>query len=91
MAYSKEKLEFLRQNTTLSPISLLKLRSLQKNGTDIQKVLEEEYDMRLTSYAKRWQKEWTRQNWGEREGESLQAFAEGFVGQGAKDIERKSR
>ena len=90
MAYSKEKLEFLRQNTTLSPISTLKLRNLQKNGTDIQKVLEEEYDMRLTIYAKKWNKECTRQNLGEREGESLQAFAEGFVEQGVISDSKKS-
>lgn len=88
MAYSKEKLEFLRNNTILSPFNALKLKSMEKKGIDSQKLLELEYDIRLTSYANRYYKMWKELNWGEKEDENLQSFAEDNI---VQHINEKSR
>lgn len=82
MNYSQEKLEYLRKQTAyLNLFVKLKLGTLKRHGASQEELDFAEYAYRFSSYQKRWDKAWKDSNWGEKEGESLSAFADSALEQ----------
>ena len=75
MEFSIEKLEYLRKCTHLPLAKLITLQVLKKKNTSQQELDAIEYRFRFEQYEKQWYKTWQNLNWGEKEDESLHAFA----------------
>ena len=90
MQISKEKLEYLRTHTLLSPINKIKLMTLKRHGASQAELEEAEYIYRFQSYQKSWDRTWKKLNWGNSENESLSSFAEGALDSEVREQSGKS-
>lgn len=91
MEYSENKLRYLRKRTILSLPAVMSLKIKEKSGMSVQELLELEYKMRLDIYSRGWKKTWERLNWGDKENESLESFAEGALVQNMLAEEERNR
>ena len=91
MNYSQEKLEYLRKQTRhLNIVIRLKLSTLKRNGVSQEELDFAEYAYRFSSYQKRWERTWKELKWGEKEGESLSAFADSALEQEIAEVQQKA-
>ncbi len=91
MEYSENKLRYLRKRTILSLPAVMSLKIKEKSGMSVQQLLELEYKMRLDIYSRGWKRTWERFNWGDKENESLESFAEGALVQNMLAEEERNR
>ena len=76
---TKEKYDYLRENEWLSPVKMVKLAMLKKNGASDELLARAEYAYLFENYADRFYKWWKDNEWGDRENESLSDFADGAL------------
>lgn len=88
---NKEKLEYLRNNTSLSPFNKARLLLLKSKGASQEQLDLAEYEARFSSYEKNWDKTWQKLNWGEKEDESLREFANTALEQAITEDRGKTR
>lgn len=91
MNFTQEKLEYLREITTLSPIINGKLLFLKKQRISQSEIDKIEYTYRFSAYEKRWESTWKKLNWGNSEDESLSAFAASALEQEVNNSKTKKR
>ena len=88
---NKEKLEFLRKNTKLSPLNNARIMFLKSRGVSQEELNKVEYEARFLTYQKTWDKTWQNLNWGEKEDESLRDFANTALEQAISEENTKKR
>ena len=88
---NKEKLEYLRKNTVLSPIAKVRMSFLKSRGASEEDLEKIEYEARFQTYQKGWDKTWQNLSWGEKEDESLASFADSALEQAVNDEKGKTR
>lgn len=88
---NKEKLEYLRKNTVLSPFNKARLLLLKSRGASQEQIDMAEYEARFSTYQKGWDKTWQNLNCGEKEDESLKAFADSALEQAVNEERGKTK
>ena len=73
--FSKERLEYLRENQILFPISAMKLKKLRNSNISQTELDQAEFILRFQAYEKKQERLWKKLNWGEAENEDLAHFA----------------
>lgn len=86
---TQEKYEYLKNNEWLSPVKMVKLAILKKNGASDELLARAEYAYLFETYADHFYKWWKDHEWGDRENESLSDFAEGALIQGVQEERKK--
>ncbi len=88
---SKEKLEYLRKNTKLSPFNKMRMAYLKSQGVSSEELERIEYEERFNVYQKGWEKTWKNLNWGEKENENLIEFSDSALEQAISEENKKTR
>lgn len=88
---NREKLEYLRTKTNLNPLSKARIMFLKGRGVSQEELDMVEYEERFKVYQKSWDKTWQDLNWGEKEDESLMAFADSALEQAISEEKGKNR
>lgn len=70
-----DELEFLKENTKLSPISDAKISYMRGKTRNQREVDMIEYKYRFKVWQKQFEKEWSTMDWQDREKQSLYEFA----------------
>ena len=74
-----EELEFLREHTTLNPISYAKIKYINKNTRNKRNAENMEYKYRYKAWENKYKHMWESLNYGDKENESLYDFAHGAL------------
>ena len=86
---TKEKYNYLKENSMLSPIKAVQLKYLQSKTQSEELKIRAEYQARFESYANSWYRTWEKEKWGTRENESLYEFADSALNKTIKELEEK--
>lgn len=86
---TQDKYDYLKENEWLSPVKMVKLQMLKRNGASDELLARAEYAYLFENYANHFYKWWKENEWGTKENESLSDFADGALVQEVLDIKRK--
>lgn len=86
---TQEKYDYLRETESLSPVKLVRLAILKKNGANNELLARSEYAYLFENYANHFYKWWKDNEWGTKENESLYDFADGALVQEIMDRQKE--
>lgn len=86
---TQEKYDYLKRNLSISPVAFARLALLRRNGANDELLARVEYYALFKRYANKYHKMWEKLDWGNKEDESLDSFADGALNQEINEEKQK--